>query len=272
MNEKNLAYLNSQLFYTGFGQRLATELQKSLESGAPAFELYYRAGNDYENLTAALHFTKSRKTDLYFFNSYRLEVCRKNRESIEAQVFFIRKPYHFTLKEAYNLLHGRSVYKTVRSENGESYPTWMRLDKQVMDKKGNYQIEQFSANYGFDLHTELERLPIQEWAHAAEREALCQSLHRGNRQSATLELVEDDIPVFLEANPKYKTIKIYDETFAAVQYVHEDPGGGRLERLWDKKETPPESVEQEARAEHEDKPESDSEDVEKKTGKKKERS
>lgn len=238
MRNKNFEYLKTHVFYTGFGNTLDRQLKEKIESGEPSFELYYKAGNDYENLTAELRFSQSKETGRYFFNSFRLELVRTNGKGIRARIFYMNKNYHFTLKEAYNLLHGRSVKKKVNPREGTPYQAWMKLDLHTVDMNGNYKEQRFYENYGFDLEKELERLPLVEWQHQEEKEALLESLRRGNRQSATLKLESGDHRIFLEADPEAKSVKTFNGELFRVQYVADRSKGGRLERLWTRADTP----------------------------------
>ncbi|MGO1597068.1 MAG: hypothetical protein ACTHXT_14930 [Sphingobacterium sp.] len=232
MNAKNYEYLNDQLFYTGFGRVLGAQLKEKMESGEPEFQLYFKTGNNYENLTAELRFSQSKTTDYFFFNSFRLELMRKNFESINSQVFYINQNYHFTLKEAYNLLQGRAVTKRLESREGDQYEVWMKLDLQTLDMNGNHKIKQFHENYGFNIDEELEKLPIVELIHEPEKTYLLDSLRKGNRQSATLNLETGESRVFLEANPQYKAIDMYNDKLMRIQFVQDQSKGGVVERLW----------------------------------------
>lgn len=232
MNEQNYEYLSNQLFYTGFGKALEKQLKERLEAEESEFELYYKTGNNYENLTAELRFSQSKQTDLFFFNSFRLELMRKNFEAIRSQVFYMNPNYHFTLKEAYNLLRGRSVKKRVKIREGGTYDAWMKLDLEDFDRHGNHKINQFHENYGFDINKKLNELPLVELEHEAEKDHLVESLERGNRQSAMLNLEKGERRVFLEANPQFKSIDMYDEKSIRLQYVNDPTQGGLVERLW----------------------------------------
>jgi hypothetical protein len=91
----------------------------------------------------------------------------------------------YTLKEAYNLLAGRPVFKDLVSNEGKQYAAWVKLNFKNQLDNGNYEMKQFTANYGFDLEATLKHYPIKELLNATYKQALTDSLNRGNLQKVT---------------------------------------------------------------------------------------
>ena len=79
----------------------------------------------------------------------------KNQQHPEAikQTFYVGKEEaNITLKEAYNLMSGRAVYKEKLSNSeGQEYKAWLQLDFKVTDKNGNFKSynRTFKAGVGF---------------------------------------------------------------------------------------------------------------------------
>ena len=96
MNDKNYDYLRDQVMYTGFGEGLANELKEKMESQAPTFTLNYSAtyGNDTANAT--LNFKKSEQSDMYFFNSYKVDLQKDNGKEALEQTFYINRGSNIT--------------------------------------------------------------------------------------------------------------------------------------------------------------------------------
>ena len=111
MNMKNLEFLNDQIFYTGFGKELEEELKTKLEKGEKSFDLNFQNTYGTDKVEAKLNFTKSSQSELYFFNSYDMNLQKGNGQEVN-QRFFIGKENNITLKEAYNLLCGRAINKS----------------------------------------------------------------------------------------------------------------------------------------------------------------
>ncbi len=209
MIEKNLEYLKTNIRNHGFGETLGPALEEKLKSGAAEFTLPYKTEVNKQDIDATLYFKKSDTTDMYFFNKYDTRM-KTERDETMAQTFYINNGWGVTLKEAYNLLNGRAVHKELTPKEGEKYQAWIQLDFSVKDTNGNYERKQYHQNYGYDLKEALSFYPIKEMVKESEMKDLVRSLERGNVQMVTLETPGKDIKVFIEANPKYKSITVYD--------------------------------------------------------------
>lgn len=210
MNQKNFDYLKDQVKFTGFGEGLETKLKERMEKQSPEFQLLHKTNFGNEEAIATLHFKKSNESDMYFFNKYELALKPENSPDIMEQTFFINKRNTITLKEAYNLMNGRSINKDQTNKEGQVYNAWIQIDFKETDNNGNYRIRQFHQNYGYNLDSELAKHPIKELMHEQEKSRLTQSLQKGNRQSVTLLENGNEQKYFIEANPQFKTINIYD--------------------------------------------------------------
>jgi hypothetical protein len=154
---------------------------------------------------------------MYFFNRYKASIEKSNGEKIE-QSFQITKGKGVTAKEAYNLLQGRAVKREMTNAKGEEYQAWMQLDFDNKDEKGNFKVNKYTENYGYDLRESIARFPVLELDGGDKEKDLLRSLEKGNAQMATIDKNGEQIKVFLEANPKYKTINVYDEQFKMMKH------------------------------------------------------
>lgn len=210
MNTQNLDYLKDQLKFMGFGDKLNAPLEKELLKGAPSFQLNLETEMGGKAFSAVLNFKKSDSTDLYFFNSYHASLQRKDGE-VTDQAFYLNKGKGVTAKEAYNLLDGRAVYKELSNKEGESYHAWIQLDFEKRDKNNNHEVRQYHENYGYDLKEALSRFSIAELAQPDKAEALLHSLQKGNLQAVSLQGEGSVTKLFVEANPQYKSVTLYDD-------------------------------------------------------------
>lgn len=210
MNEKNFDYLKDQVKYTGFGEALEGELRQNMEQQQPAFTLKHDTFYGDDKVSAELNFKKSEQTDLYFFNSYRVNLQKEGRPESLEQTFYINKGNNITLKEAYNLMEGRAVNKDLTNREGEVYNAWVQLDFKDADPNGNFRLNHYHQNYGYDLEAALSKHPIKELENPSHREDLLNSLKKGNFQSATFIKDGQEVKQYIEANPQFKTLTIYD--------------------------------------------------------------
>jgi hypothetical protein len=216
MNEQNLQYLKDNIKYLGFGEKLYPELEKNIQQGSPEFQLKLQTEYNKDKVSTVLHFKKSETSDMYFFNRYNATLEKTNAQKID-HTFYLSKGNGVTTKEAYNLLNGRAVFKDLTNSEGQKYKAWIQLDLKNKDDNGNYKIKQFHENYGYDLESAIKQFPIKELDEAGSTKTLLRSLEKGNLQSVTFETDGNTSKMFVEANPQYKTINIYDGQIKPAQ-------------------------------------------------------
>jgi len=211
MNEQNFDYLKNQVKYSGFGESLEEDLKNNIQQAPQEFKLYHQTKFGEDQVQANLHFKKSAMTDMYFFNKYELSLTKEGQtEPSTNQTFYIGKDNNITLKEGYNLLDGRSVNKDLVNRDQQKYNAWVQLDFKQTDNQGNFKLKQFHENYGFELNQVLEKHPIKELQNPEERGRLEDSLKKGNRQSVTFLMDGTETKRYIEANPQFKNLNIYD--------------------------------------------------------------
>ncbi len=211
MNEKNYDYLSNQLKYTGFGEDLQQQLKEKLQKQEPEFTLSFQKDYGKDETVATLHFRKSDESDIYFFNRYNLVLKNDQHPDAIKQAFYINnKEDNITLKEAYNLMSGRAIFKEKINKEGEKYNAWQQLNFKETDAHGNFKLRPFNDNYGFDLKVVLQNHPIKELLTETDSQRLIESLERGNRQSVTLTIQGKEQKVFIEAAPQFKSLNFYE--------------------------------------------------------------
>jgi len=217
MNEKNFEYLKNNIKYHGFGDKadllLHTELQKQL----PEFTLRLDTEVNKEPVSAELYFKRSKETDMYFFNRYSVQMKNEKEGAEVSQTFYLNNSSGITLKEAYNLLNGRSVYKELENKEGEKYKAWVKLDFSEKDGAGNYKRIQYHENYGYDINAVLNKYSIKELNNEKQQEDLVRSLQKGNIQIASFEKNGTAEKLYVEANPQFKAINVYDMKMNRIQ-------------------------------------------------------
>jgi hypothetical protein len=215
MNQENLKYLSDNLKYMGFGEVLNLFLEKRMSEGKNDFTLAYVNHFGNKDFKATLNFRKSDTTDMYFFNNYRATLEKSNGDKVD-QTFYLNKGKGITVKEAFNLLDGRAVHKELLNKEGESYKAWLQLDFGNKDKHDNFEVKQYHENYGYDLKAAVSRYAIAELNDPEKAKVLYQSLEKGNVQAVTIEKDGNSQRMFLEADPQFKKVTLYDGNMKMV--------------------------------------------------------
>ncbi len=214
MNEKNLDYLKDNIKYLGFGDKMNGSLEKNMNEGKPEFTLNASFAVKDDTLGAALHFRKSEASDMYFLNSYDARLSRPEKEDV-SQSFRLDNGKGVTAKEAYNLLEGRSVLKEMTNQQGEKYQAWIKLDFENKDEKGNFKVQRFTDNYGYNLKGAVVNLPLAALSEEKENQ-LMKSLQKGNIHEVAMLDGKEEKKMFIAANPQYKTMDIYDSDMKSL--------------------------------------------------------
>ncbi|PZQ98265.1 MAG: hypothetical protein DI539_29560, partial [Flavobacterium psychrophilum] len=152
---------------------------------------------DGDKVKGELYLKKSPTSNFYFLNKYDLELQKEGQTSSIKQTFHVSqnrkqvnegetaKREFFTLKEAYNLLAGRPVYKDMVNKEGAEYKAWNKMNPQKVLQNGNHEVKQYNDNYGFNLENVLRQYSIKEMTNEQYKKSLTDSLERGNLQKAT---------------------------------------------------------------------------------------
>jgi len=227
MKQESLSFLHDNLKYLGFGDGgiLFDQLQESIGKEPGEFQLYTEAFFDEETkLEACLYFRRSDQHEMCFFNKYDAVLrYSADAEKNKAQTFYINKGSGVTLKEAYNLLSGRSVNKDLVSLEGEKYNAWIQINFDELDLHNNHRMRQYRLQYGYDLEKTLGNYPIRELEHEETKVALIRSLRRGNIHLVNFVKTNKTEKMFIEANPRFKTINIYPAATRAPQKNNKKP-------------------------------------------------
>jgi hypothetical protein len=228
MNEQNLEYLKNNIKYLGFSDSVFPELMKNIENRFPEFTLTHNRDYGNEKLEAKLHFTRSQTSDMYFANNYLATLIKPNQEKL-SQMIYLEKGNGLTQKEIYNLLSGRSVNTDLKNREGEKYNAWIKLDFTQKEPNGNYKVNQFHEAYKYDLSATLGKYHIKELQDETQKDRLVQSLQRGNKQQVTFEKNGASEKLWIEANPQFKSLIIYDDQSRKVYVQKVDEKYGQSE-------------------------------------------
>lgn len=208
MEQQNLEFLKDKLKYSGFDPELIQEMEKQMEKGLKEFQLQRTMEIEGNKVDYNLHFNKSDTSEKYFFNKtdVTLHPTMENGATVNHTFY---QNQNISAKEAFNLLQGRAVDKTLFNKEGQPYKAWLQLDLKDKDKSKNYKVNQYHENYGYNLKDLVGQLPIK----LEERQAewLEKSLQKGNRHGVTMEMDGKKERIYVEANPQFKTLNFYDQ-------------------------------------------------------------
>lgn len=241
MNENNLDYLQNTLKYLGFGESLSEPLRAAIENGPEEFKLDFKNfqpaphARDKPELADAmvyvLDFSKSKESELYFFNKYQASLQKPGQNAKLEQTFYVNKGKGVTVKESYNLLSGRAVNKDVVLKSGDKANLWMKLDFSDHSPEKGYAMSTYGEQYGFQLKDTVDRFKILDMEKPGFRDQLLKSLERGNLHEVSFMKNGKETAGFVAANPQFKTLDFFDRELSQVysKSVDRHEGGEKKE-------------------------------------------
>jgi len=224
MTEQNYENLERQLFYTGFSEVSKEELKNQMATGKEEFQLLHQKEYGTDKVSAQLNIKLSEKGN-YYFHSYDLSLQKQGEDNPLSRTFKINYGNTYTLKEAYNMLDGRSVNKDFlprqkkdengvfqaleKDENGrlKTYNAWAYLDMTEKDKDGDFLVKK---KFSYDLEEAISKHPIKEMGFAQSKSEVLESLKKGNRQMVTTQRDGREEKIYIEAAPRSGTLNVYD--------------------------------------------------------------
>lgn len=226
MNNENYEYLKDQLTMTGFSGAV-DQLSDQMQKGETGFQLTHQGKYGEKEMNYILNFRQSSKSDMYFFNSYAANLSGGKNDV--STTFYADQ--RITAKEAFNLLDGRSVEKkynhhekigegdsaTYKPIKDSTYNQWIKLDLNDVDKNGNFKVLTYGEKWGFNLEEQLNKLPLRQLGDEESKLELMASLRKGNIQSVTFEQNGISEARYVEANPRFRTINVYDNKMELIK-------------------------------------------------------
>lgn len=219
INMKNYEYLKNQVKFLGFGENLDNGIKENIKAGEEAFTIPHQTKFGQDEVSSTLHFSKSKESDLYFFNGFDLALKQPGKEDLLTQSYYVGKENNYTLKERYNMLDSRAVFKELNKleEVGEgdkkkliateqTYKSWKDLDFKQTDKYGNF----LPKTMFWDHVKALEKYPIKELETPYDKTRLIASLEKGNLAKVTLVKDGEEIKGTMAANPRQDRFDFYD--------------------------------------------------------------
>jgi hypothetical protein len=222
MDTKNMEFLQKQTTYLGFGDNLHEKIKEQLQAGLPKFDLAHTGNFNGKVTEYTLHFAKGNNSDYYFLNSYdakmgenkinisirSIKVGNENGEKVNPNV---------TAKESFNILDGRSVYKTRINKENQQYNAWFSLDPSAKNAAGFTELKSIHDNYGYDMAKELANVKGTEFQLALPEKQAEAALKKGNL--VEIHNADKSEKYFVATDPYYKTMMVFDAE-GKKQYVH----------------------------------------------------
>lgn len=208
--------MTEKLKYTGFEDRLNAQLKEEIKAEKESFTLGTTLDIEGKKMDVDLYFKQSGISDRYFFIKSDASLRNENPD-LESKKYTFYQNQGITAKEAFNLLEGRAVFKSLLDLDKETYKAWLQLDLSKKDENKNFPVQQDHEKYGFNMEETLRKFPIRELNDQTKTEWMLKSLQKGNTYPVEIQRKGLDDMMLIEANPKFKSINVYDLTMSSVK-------------------------------------------------------
>ncbi|WP_343748152.1 hypothetical protein [Fluviicola sp.] len=221
LNEQNFTLICDRMTYCGIDEIPTDKLREAMLTKAEKIDLKTEVslgemGRSTGKAEVTLHLSKSQSSDNYYLNSYTLNVASEDKNILPIkQKFYVDNG--IKVREAYNLIEGRSVFKTQINQSGQPYKAWLHINFKDTDDNGNFQLERFGEKYGYDLEAKLSKLPIPKLAEPEYKAEVIKSLEAGNRVQVEYNIDGKDAVRYIEAVPQYKSLNVYGEDHKLIR-------------------------------------------------------
>jgi hypothetical protein len=200
MESKILSFNENQLKKIGFGEAFTEELKAKMEQHIPLIQHDFHKEYDGDRLSATLYLKKSSFSEYYTLKKFDLQLQKEGLVETVKHTFNITdtnfgtnqvNAKHFgdtnryTLQEAYNLLSGRPVYKSLLNSEGKHDDAWIQLNLKEKSLSNNVNNNLYQIHYGYDLEKIINNYSIKELKYERMRGSLIHSLRRGNVKKVT---------------------------------------------------------------------------------------
>ena len=269
--DQNVERFNEyQLKRSGFAEAITPDLKEKMNKGASAIEHPFSKQYEGDRVDAVLHLKKSATADFYFLNKFDLQLQKEGQAESVKQTFYITRKKEtpeeenaeqkqkltenrYTLKEAYNLLAGRPVFKHLIDKEGTEYEAWVKLNFKNKLENGNFEMKQYHKNYGFELENTLSKYPIKELINQQYKDNLVESLQRGNSQKVTFVAKDgSEEKLYISPNITLGALNVYDqnkqrlstEQLLAKDYIGKELAAELVSRIGHENKQKPDSKEE----------------------------
>ncbi|TDQ73801.1 hypothetical protein [Sphingobacterium yanglingense] len=220
---ENIQSLATKMYYSGFSEITVDQLQKQFDEAVKnkkdSFQVVLDKKSNGDSVRAVLNFDFSQNSGKYYFNNFDLLLKKYGKEETLQQKFYVGYGSNYTLKEGYNLLDGRSVYKhlittdKIDREKKNEFKGWVKLDFNDANESGNFKIQRIN---NFDIAKNIEEYALKGIENDKYKQNLINSLKKGNQASVTIETSAGERKIVIEAQPSYNSIKLYDENLKPI--------------------------------------------------------
>ena len=206
MVKRNMIGLTKKISKMGLPDSLLPGIKENLQKEeGNFFHAYTKVMVDKLPLDVSLGFQRPDTKGLYDLDIMRVTAYRNKNIPAESSIFLLLPQNEVNIREAYNLMQGRPVYRLAGDPTKESY--WLNLTPIRHENRIVVPEPKMSQ---LVVETSLNSPPLGNVLTEEQKKDAAQSLKEGNRYPLRLRLTHNGQTdqVYLEANPEQNRIDV----------------------------------------------------------------
>jgi len=217
-NFENFDYLSEQVFPRfGVDGVFNKKLEAEMDKGVPIIELKAQTTYDENKIQFTFNVEKSESDNRYYLNRVDAQLTRKNGE-VQDQTFRIYNQRGMDIKQMYNVMEGRFVYREYLRE-GERKSGWSFVDHNRKDDMGKPIVRTYSDDITkFNLVAAVSKIPMP-YMSQTDKEAMLTGLRNGDPISAFVKMPDGTREkADLVVQPNLNVVFAYDKAGNKINF------------------------------------------------------
>ena len=214
LTEHNLRLLKEELKEKGFPESVLPALEEKIRSEYKVdFYLLFETNIDNKPVKGNLYFLDTDTPDAHRLLSFSLDFGKDTDVMVSQANFLVGHGYDISMREAYNLMDGRWVYKEPPFDP-EKKGYWVGLN--AGDVSSYYAKLEYQAS-DFRVEQAITDSPLGYYLNPEQKKELVASLKEGNRPELNIDVMGVPKKVWAEAAPVFQKIRLSDAKGNKVQ-------------------------------------------------------
>ena len=205
--EENLRALAAEIRGAGFPENVVADLQRQMgQNKSSDIMLFYQAQVDGRKVMGSLYLERESANGPYRFAHFDVDLGKNSLAPFTENSFVRGSGYAVTLREAVNLMEGRSIYREPAfAPSRQGY--WSSLSR-TGPVAGVYLQEYTRSD--FNVAVAIRESQLARWLDTPAQERLAGQLRQGDLVKLSLGPKHHQIELLVEADPRAKDLRISD--------------------------------------------------------------
>jgi hypothetical protein len=224
--EENVRVLAAEIRAAGFPESVVADLQRQIgQRNGGDMMLFFQAEVDDRKVLGNLYLERESKDGSYRFAHFEVDLGKDSKAPVRENSFVRGSGYAVSLREAVNLMVGRSIYREPDFDpSRQGY--WVSLSR-TGPISGMHLLEYNRSD--FNVEVAIRESQLVRWLDGAAQQELAFQLRQGDLVKLKVGPKERRIEVLVEADPRVKDLRVTYPKQKSL--IHSETPFERSERL-----------------------------------------